>query len=220
MKPPRLTARFFSSRRVEDVARRLIGCRLCTRIGGILTAGLIVETEAYGGGPDRASHASGGRRTPRTEAMFAAGGHAYIYLCYGLHALFNIVTGPEGEAAAVLVRALEPVEGLGEMQRRRPARSPQRLASGPGVLTRALAITLAHNRSSLVLSPELWLEPRPRPLPPGAITTGTRVGVGYAGPDALRPWRFALRGSPCVSPASGTGGDHPCRSPRLHRIVT
>lgn len=220
MKPTRLTARFFTSRRVEEVARRLIGCRLCTCIQGTLTAGVIVETEAYGGGPDRASHADGGRRTARTDAMFAAGGHAYIYLCYGLHTLFNIVTGPEGEPAAVLIRALAPAEGVEAMNRRRPASSPHRLASGPGALTRALGITLAHNRTNLVINREIWLEPRSHPLPPNAIAHGTRVGVGYAGADALRPWRFALRGSPCVSPAVGAGGDHPCRPARRHRKVT
>jgi DNA-3-methyladenine glycosylase len=211
---------FYSGSPVEEIARALIGCRLCVRRGARVTSGIIVETEAYGGGSDRASHAHNGRRTARTEPMFGPPGRAYVYLCYGMHALFNVVTGPEGEASAVLIRALEPDEGIAAMRRRRgPGVAPHRLASGPGVLCRALGIRLNDNRANLVSGGRLWIEPRPQPLPETAIGTGTRVGVAYAGADAYRPWRFALLGHPCTSPALGTGGDHPDRNP-FHTNVT
>lgn len=211
---------FYSGSPVEEIARALIGCRLCVRRGARVTSGIIVETEAYGGRSDRASHAHNGRRTARTEPMFGPPGRAYVYLCYGMHALFNVVTGPEGEASAVLIRALEPDEGITSMRRRRgPGVAPHRLASGPGVLCRALGISLDDNRADLVSGGRLWIEPRRHPLPEAAIGAGTRVGVAYAGGDACRPWRFALKDHPCASPAAGTGRDHPARRP-LHTKVT
>lgn len=210
MKTPPLPEDFYSGPDVETIARRLIGCVLATRLNGVLTRGRIVETEAYGGHHDRASHAWNGRRTARTEPMFGPPGHAYVYLCYGLHALFNIVALPEGQPAAVLIRAIEPLDGITTMCRRRGMKKPSpRLTAGPGALTRALGITLAHNRTRLTRPHSIWVEAPAQPIPDSVIACGTRVGVGYAGPSARLPWRFVLKSNPWISPARGTCGDRP-----------
>ncbi len=184
---------FYRRSDVVGISRDLLGKRLLTRIGGrTVTGGLIVETEAYGGAADRASHAFGNRRTRRTEVMFRAGGVAYVYLCYGMHALLNVVTGAEGVPDAVLIRALAPTHGLALMRRRRGrSRRDRALAGGPGCLARALGVTVRHSGVSL-LGPDLWLEAGVS-VPPERIEAGPRVGVAYAGPDARRPWRFRWR---------------------------
>ncbi|HHL53063.1 MAG TPA: DNA-3-methyladenine glycosylase [Flammeovirgaceae bacterium] len=185
----------------EDVtymAQALLGKYLCTRFGGELTVGRIVETEAYAGYNDRACHAHNGKRTQRNSIMYAAGGHAYVYLIYGMYHLFNVVTNRQGLADAVLVRAVEPVVGLETMLQRRGLAQPEkRLSAGPGVLTRALGISTAHYGLPLD-SPELWLADAPE-MPPQQIVATTRIGVDYAGADARRPWRFYLKGNPWVS---------------------
>ncbi len=145
--------------------------------------GRIVETEAYVGLPDRASHASRGR-TPRTEVMFGPPGYAYVYLVYGMYCCLNVVTEDEGYPAAVLIRALEPCAGID---------AP---TSGPGRLCRALAIDRRYDRADLT-APPLYLAAGARPA--GPVLAGPRVGVPYAGPWALKPWRFYLRDSPWVS---------------------
>lgn len=172
---------------VVGLAQTMIGWRLVTCFEGERTAIRITETEAYRAPDDRACHAYGNRRTARTETMFGAPGTAYVYLCYGIHHLFNVVTGPEGTAHAILVRAGEPVEGVEVMRARRSGR--KNLAVGPGVLTGALGIRTAHDGADLRAGP-IWLEPD-RTLPSRA---GPRVGVDYAGECALWPWRFTATG--------------------------
>lgn len=190
---------FFLRQDVVQVSRELLGARLFTRVGGqTVTGGIIVETEAYGGIHDRASHACGGRRTRRTEVMYAQGGVAYVYLCYGMHCLFNIITNVEGVPDAVLVRAIAPICGVEVMLRRRQRRRlDYTLTAGPGVLTRALGIGLKHNGLS-VAGDEIWIE-QDRCCPAACIEAGPRVGVAYAGADARRPWRLHIRGNPWVS---------------------
>jgi DNA-3-methyladenine glycosylase len=186
--------RSFYERPVTAVARAVLG-RLLVRedpLGRV--AGRIVEVEAYGDGTDPASHARSGR-TARNAAMFGPAGRAYIYFTYGMHHCLNLVTGPEGRASAVLVRALEPVSGLDVMRRRRGAVPDERLASGPGCVARALGLTRAHDGSDLTRGP-LWvsdLAPRRRGL---EIVAGSRVGI-RAGTE--RAWRFRLAGHPSVS---------------------
>lgn len=197
---------FFLREDVVAISRDLIGMILCTRMNGVVTAGRIVETEAYGGITDRASHAWGGRLTERTETMYRAGGVCYIYLCYGIHHLFNVVTGPKGRPDAVLIRALEPVSGIETMlQRRGLDRVQRRVAGGPGLVTQSLGLTTKQDGLSLIHSKKIWLETdeTKEKVQEGDhnIIASPRVGVDYAGEDAARPWRFRLKGSPFTSPA-------------------
>ncbi len=185
--PPRLTADFFA-RSVHAVARDLVGCRLFYEGRG----GTIVETESYER-DDPACHAYVGL-TKRTEVLFGPPGRAYVYLSYGIHSLLNAVAEPRGEAAAVLIRALEPDKGLDEMRARRGARADADLCSGPGKLTEALGIGLDANGADLGADPFL-LAPRP-PGWEGEIVTGPRIGITKA---VERPWRFCLAGNPHVS---------------------
>ena len=192
--------RAFYARDTRTVARALLGKVLVNVDGGVRRAARIVETEAYHGPGDRASHARFGP-TPRAAVMFGPPGHAYVYLIYGLSHCVNVVTGPEGFPAAVLVRAAEPLEGCLHSTR------------GPGNLCRALAITRAHSGLDLVEGP-LFVEDAPRP-PRGGIVTGPRVNVEHAGPWAGRPWRYAIAGSPWVSrPAPAAVSPRARRRPR------
>ena len=185
--PEKLPLSFYTRPDAVAVARELIGKHLVTHIDGIRTSGRIVETEAYRGQQDMACHANGGRRTARTEIMYQQGGVAYVYLIYGLYALFNVITNVAGKADAVLIRAIEPVEGIPEMLLRRDhGRLSSKLTAGPGVLTKALGITTAHYGTRLTGD---------------QILASPRVGVAYAGADALHPWRFRLRDNPWTSPA-------------------
>jgi len=198
-----------------QLARSLLGC-VVVRVApeGTLTAGAIVETEAYDGPADLASHARFGR-TARTAPMFGAGGHAYVYLIYGLHTCLNVVSGPEGRAGAVLVRALAPLLGEAVMRERRgrPHDAAARLAAGPGRLTQALAIGRELDGHDLTLPHQLWLAGPPaaisRRLRQDGIAVGPRIGVAYAGPRwATRPWRFGWRGHAALSrPFPGAAGE-------------
>lgn len=183
----RLGADFFN-RSVHLVARELIGCRLFFAGCG----GTIVETESYER-DDPACHAYVGL-TDRTEVLFGPPGRAYVYLSYGIHSLLNFVAEPEGEAAAVLIRALEPTARLEQMRARRGERPDRELCSGPGKLTEALGIGLEQNRADLGRDPFLLLPPEPGHVP--EIVTGPRVGITKA---VERPWRFAAADSPYVS---------------------
>ena len=161
-------------------------------------AARIVEAEAYGGPKDRASHAWRGR-TPRNESMFGPPGTAYIYLCYGIHRMFNVVTAPEDVPAAVLIRGVEPIEGHATMGRRRQLQPDDfRMTAGPGALTAALGIRMEWDRTDLVCGP-IRIEDDGMRIHPGQIQKRPRVGVNYAGPAARFPWRFSLRGNPWVS---------------------
>lgn len=173
-----------------EVARRLLGSLLVSDIGSRRTSGVIVEAEAYLGGDDPASHAFNGR-TPRNEAMFGPRGTMYVYVSYGIHHCVNVVVGEEGDPGAVLVRALEPVAGLGFMGERRGR--PTDLCSGPGRLAQALGITMRLNGHDLSMPP-VRLVARPR-LAPGEVGVSGRIGVSRA---ADRPLRFFVRGHPAV----------------------
>lgn len=192
---------FFTDQSVLDVAAALLGKVLVTELDGQRCSGMITECEAYTGEQDRAAHVYGGRRTSRTEAMYALGGHAYVYLCYGIHNLLNVVTGPEGIPQAVLLRSLEPLEGVPVMlERRKKPRQDHTLTRGPGSLAAALGITRAHNGTDLRMPP-VWLEDQGIKIAPEHIQTGPRIGVAYAGEDALLPYRFWIQDHPSVSKA-------------------
>jgi len=177
---------------VTAISRELLGKVLCTRIEGRTTAIVITETEAYAGATDKASHAYGNRRTRRTEPMYAPGGTAYVYLCYGIHHLFNVVTNVQGVPHAVLVRAGAVHSGLSTMLERRGRQSPDRaLLAGPGSLARALGITTALTGSSLLSGP-IRIEDHGLCVDETCISVGPRVGIDYAAEDAGRPYRFRL----------------------------
>jgi DNA-3-methyladenine glycosylase len=181
------------------IARGLLGKRLVVPApSGGRVSGRIVETEAYLGVEDSASHAYGGRRTARTETMYAIGGTAYVYFVYGMHHQLNVVTGREGVPHAVLIRALEPEEGVEWMRRRRPAKGDGELTSGPGKLCRALGVDRSYDRADLT-GGHVWIEDVRRRVAPEEIASGPRVGVAYAGEFAPKPWRFWLRGNRFVS---------------------
>ncbi len=182
-------------------ARRLLGQRLVRLVEGRRLAGVIVEVEAYLGPADRAAHTFGGRRSARNASMWRGGGHAYVYFSYGMHHCMNVVCGPEGSGTAVLLRALEPTEGIDAMFARRPAaRSETDLCSGPGRLAQALAIDLRHDGADLRRGGALWIEQlRSRAPRANQIATTPRIGVGYAESWAAEPLRFFLRDNPHVS---------------------
>lgn len=198
-----LPQQFYEQDEVTTVARALIGKVLVSRAEGVLTSGMIVETEAYAGVTDKASHAYGHRHTARTSIMYARGGVAYVYLCYGIHHLFNVVTNVQDVPHAVLIRAVSPLDGLEVMLRRRQKNilSPA-LTAGPGALSGALGIRTLHTGVSLQ-GPELSIEDRGIAVAEADLCVGTRVGVAYAAEDAFRPYRFWLRGNPFVSKAKG-----------------
>ena len=198
---PRAGRRFFSTDPVT-LAQRLIGQRLVRIMrGGVRVAGLIVETEAYLGVRDRAAHSYRGRRTARVEPMYAAPGTSYIYFTYGMHYCFNIVCGDVGEPVAVLVRALEPTEGLGRMHKLRGAgRTDRDLCRGPARLCEALDLDRRLNGIDLTSDPRLFIElARGQPMHGGRLRRTPRIGVGYAGRWARRRLRWHIRGSPWVS---------------------
>lgn len=189
---------FYQRTDVVKIARELLGKVLVTKIAGIVTSGMIVETEAYSW-KERGCHAYEARKTQRNAIMFEKGGHAYVYLCYGMHNLFNVVTNKNGIAEAVLVRALEPVQGVKEMEMRRGSlANPFHLTSGPGKLTKALGIDRKLN-GKFLLDNEVWIEDMGKKISAGNIEASARIGIDYAGEDARLPWRFTIRGSKWVS---------------------
>jgi DNA-3-methyladenine glycosylase len=194
---------------VLAVARDLLGRLLVVPArDGRRVAGVIVETEAYRGPEDRASHAWNGRRTARTETMYAVGGTAYVYFVYGMHHQFNVVTNAADTPHAVLVRALEPVEGIELMRRRRRAAGDHALTSGPGKLCEALGIDRRLDRVDLV-GARAWIEEGPRRVSETAVASGPRIGIDYAGEWMLRPWRFWIRDNPFVSRAPARRAPRP-----------
>ncbi|MEO9482075.1 MAG: DNA-3-methyladenine glycosylase [Ekhidna sp.] len=191
----KLPRSFYQNTDVVQIAKDLLGKVLFSNIDNVLTAGKIVETEAYCGRGDKACHANG-KRTPRTEVMYGDGGKAYVYLCYGIHHLFNVVTNVKGQADAVLIRALEPIQGMDEMHERRKF-TKTKLASGPGTLSQALGINVAMTGEDL-LADRIWIADNPE-LKNFNILADTRIGVEYAEEDALKPWRFVIAGNKFVS---------------------
>lgn len=194
----KLEADFYQRKDVAGIARALLGKALFTNTDGIITGGVIVETEAYSW-RERGCHAFNKKKTSRNAVMFEDGGRAYVYLCYGMHHLFNIVTNVPGTPDAVLIRALEPVEGLNEMKSRRGlASDPFHLTSGPGKLSKAMGIDRRLNGKSL-LDDEVWVEDIGRKIASKEIRATPRIGIDYAGDDALLPWRFSISKNPWVS---------------------
>jgi len=195
----KLDRNFYCRENVVQVARELLGKILVTRFDGIFTAARITETEAYNGIIDRASHAYGGRRTGRTGVMYQRGGTAYVYLCYGIHHLFNVVTNAAEIPHAVLVRGAEPLTGIAAMMERtgRAIAAPP-LATGPGNLALALGIRTGHSGIDLLGNRVYLLDDGHYPSPEDIIAT-PRIGVDYAGEDALLPYRFYISGNPYVS---------------------
>lgn len=184
---------FYLDEDVVGLSRALLGKVLVTKINNVVTAGVIVETEAYRGAEDKASHAYNNRLTDRTKTMFLAGGVGYVYLCYGLHHLFNIVTAGENVPHAVLIRAISPLVGIETMAKRRkmPQMNPH-LTSGPGKMSQALGITKALDGCDLTKAP-IWVEDHGIKIAKKAIVAGPRVGIDYAEEHRDLPWRFRLK---------------------------
>ena len=193
---------FYDRPDVQRIARELLGKVLVTVFDGVRTSGRIVEVEAYNGVVDRASHAWSGRRTARTEIMYKSGGHAYVYLIYGIHHLFNVVTNKKDIPHAVLVRALEPMDGVGEMLRRTgKAKLDHTLTRGPGNVSRALGLATLHTGYSLMEGEEgvIYIADDGFRYRKQEIGSSPRIGVDYAGPDAELPYRYFVKGNPYIS---------------------
>lgn len=186
----KLTREFYLNPDVVAVSKSLLGKYLFTCIDGVISGGIITETEAYAGVNDKASHAFGGKRTARTEIMFWQGGTAYVYLCYGIHSLFNVVTNIDGIPHAVLVRAIYPSYGTATILERRKAKKlDDKFTVGPGKVATALGIHFSQSGKDL-LDTEIWIEDRGFSIPENLIHIGSRIGVDYAGEDAKLPYRF------------------------------
>ena len=195
MKLPR---EFYTDTETLQLARDLLGTRLVAPApDGARVSGYIVETEAYLGPADRASHAYNGRRTARVEAMYGIGGTAYVFFIYGMYFQFNVVAGPSETPHAILIRALEPDEGQDWMQQRRPRQARKNWTSGPGKLCLALGLDRSYNKEDLC-GERVWLETG-RSVSPDEIACGPRIGIDYAGEYVSKPWRFWVRGNPFVS---------------------
>ncbi len=191
---------FFLKDDVVQIAKDLLGKELVSNFNGKICSGYIVETEAYAGITDKASHAYGGKFTKRTQTMYLEGGTCYVYLCYGIHSLFNIVTNVSGIPHAVLIRAIQPIKGIDTMFERRPQiKTESKLANGPGSLSKALGISTIHNELQLD-SKQIWLEEGLK-ITNNKIIASPRVGVAYAKEDALLPYRFRIKDNPFCSPA-------------------
>ncbi len=189
----KLSADFYRQPDVVRIARQLLGKVLVTSTSEGICSGIITETEAYNGIIDKASHAYGGRRTTRTEIMYATGGTAYVYLIYGIHSLFNVVTNEAEIPHAVLIRSVLPLEGIPIMEKRRKMNSGNpRFTSGPGNVSMALGIHYSQSGISL-LGNQIWLEDDQVKIDDNEIISGPRIGVDYAGKDALLPYRFLIK---------------------------
>ena len=190
---------FYNRADVVKIAKELIGKVLVTQFGGVITWARIVETEAYAGHIDRASHAFGGRRTNRTEVMYQTGGKAYVYLCYGIHHLFNVVTNQKDIPHAVLIRAADPIHGINTMLARTGKKSADyTLTKGPGNVSKAMGIHTGHTGLSL-LEDEMYIADDDFAVNKKDIIATPRIGVDYAGEDAKLPYRFILKDNPYVS---------------------
>jgi DNA-3-methyladenine glycosylase len=198
-KMKKLELEFYRRKDVLKVARELLGKILLTNWKSIITSGRIVECEAYAGVIDKASHAAGGRRTARNEIMYGEGGYAYVYLCYGIHHLFNVVTNSIDEPHAILIRALDPIEGIEEMLlRTHKKKLDHTLTRGPGNVSKALGISTKHSGISLTGN-KIFISDDGGRFNKKEIAASPRIGVDYAGKDALLPYRFYVKGNPFVS---------------------
>jgi DNA-3-methyladenine glycosylase len=198
----KLNRSFYRRDNVLQIGKDLLGKYLFTRLNGDeITGGMIVETEAYMGAVDKAAHSYGNRRTNRTEIMYRRGGVAYVYLCYGIHSLFNVITNEKDIPEAVLVRAVKPTHGVETILKRRNKVKLQRnVAGGPGMLTKALGIDTDHDGLDL-RGDEIWIEDLDFHVKERDIICSPRVGVDYAEEDAQNPWRYRIKGSAWTSPA-------------------
>lgn len=185
---------YYASGGTVYLARSLLGSHLVTEVRGVRTSGIIVEVEAYLGKDDPACHAARGK-TKRNEVMFRAAGHCYVYLIYGMHHCVNVVSDPEGIGSAVLIRAVEPREGLEAMQRRRGGARIRDVARGPGRLCKAFGISVSFSGEHLAESPRIWIEPG-RSCRPSEIQTTGRIGISLG---TELPLRFCMRGSSWIS---------------------
>jgi DNA-3-methyladenine glycosylase len=190
---------FYNRPDPTQIAKELLGKILVTQFDQVITSGRIVETEAYAGISDRASHAYGGRRTNRTEVMYRNGGVTYVYLCYGIHSLFNVITNKLDEPHAILIRALEPIEGIGIMlQRTGKQKLDYSLTRGPGNVSKALGLDTRHSGISL-FNNEIFIADDGFKLKRGSILATERIGVDYAGKDAKLLYRFIIKSNPYLS---------------------
>ncbi|MEP7278465.1 MAG: DNA-3-methyladenine glycosylase [Bacteroidota bacterium] len=195
----KLPASFYHRTSVVTIAKELLGKLLVTSFNDELTAGRIVETEAYNGVVDKAAHSYGGRRTNRTEIMYATGGVTYVYLCYGIHHLFNVVTNVQDIPQAILIRGIEPVTGINIMLRRmKKEKADHSIGRGPGNVSKALGITVQHTSLSLQES-NIYIADDGVKIKPAQIIATARIGVDYAADDALLPYRFYIKDNPYVS---------------------
>lgn len=195
----KLSKKFYLRNDVIQVSKDLLGKFLITNKNGIVTGGMITEVEAYAGVTDKASHAFGGRRTQRTEIMFSEGGVGYVYLCYGIHHLFNVVTNEKDIPHAILIRAIEPTFGIEEMlKRRKKINLLPNITSGPGSMSEALGIKVKDSGIDLS-GEEIFIEDHEIKIPPKEIISTIRIGVDYAGKDALRNYRFYIKGNKFIS---------------------
>lgn len=188
----KLKPAFYVRENVLEITRELIGKFLVTHIDNTVTSGMIIEAEAYNGVIDKASHAYNGRRTNRNDVMYAQGGAAYVYLCYGIHHLFNVVTNKKDIPHAILIRAIIPTDGVNTILKRRKQNTlTKKTSNGPGTVSSALRIKTAH--SGISLSGNLiWIEDRGITFKKKDIITSPRIGIDYAGEDALLPYRYRL----------------------------
>nr|WP_276903310.1 DNA-3-methyladenine glycosylase [Pedobacter kyonggii] len=195
----KLKEEYYLNEDVVSLAKDLLGKILYTKIDNEITAGIIVETEAYFGIKDKASHAYGGRRTNRTETMYGNGGIAYVYLCYGMHNLFNIVSSKENDPHAVLIRGIEPLVGIDIIeQRRNMPHTKGAISAGPGSAAKALGIDKTFNTKNLT-GDEIWIEDHAIRYKDDDIAATPRVGIAYAKEHALLPWRFFVKDNKYVS---------------------
>ncbi len=196
----KLKSSFYLQSDTVGIAKALLGKKLVSNIDGFMTAGIICETEAYCGTTDRGCHAYNGRYTERTKIMYASGGVSYIYICYGIHHLFNVVTHVGGEPHAVLIRAIEATDGLAHIQKRRgKSVAHTALGAGPGLVSVCLGLTTKYNGESL-LGDSIWIEDA-EPLADADMISGPRVGMNFSGPYKTIPWRFRILDSPFTSKA-------------------
>ena len=195
----KLDLQFYQSNNILDIGKFLLGKILYTNISNKITSGMIVEVEAYLGATDKACHSYNNKKTKRTELMFETGGVSYVYLCYGIHSLFNIVVGEKDNPCAILIRAIEPIDGINIMfERRNFNKLTNQLTNGPGKLTQSLGITDKVNKKSLI-SNLIWVEDHNIKILKKDILSSPRIGVDYAGKDAKLPYRFYIKNNQWVS---------------------
>ena len=199
MNSPILPIDFFKNNNTISLSKKLLGKSLFTNISNNVTGGIIVETEAYCGINDKASHAYNNKKTERTKTMFKGGGVCYVYLCYGIHFLFNIVTGKENIPNAVLIRAIEPIKGINFMlDRRNLEKKCYNITNGPGKLSQALGIHGGFNEMP-IQNDTIWIENNKIKIDKKNILSSARIGVDYAKEDAHLPYRFYLKNNKWVS---------------------